>query len=280
MTPAAVAPPPAARTGRDGTLRLGFERRGDRTVLAHSAYTLPLQVMAPVALDDAAAIVAILNPTGGLVGGDRLTIDVAAGGGAHALLTTPSATKVYRSAGDVAEQRVRMTVGPGALVEWVPDHTIPFAGSAFRQAIDVEIAPAGRLVLVDAFAAGRVARGESWRFAHLESALAVHDARGPILHDRFVLAGPPVWDGLGVTESHAYFGSIVVVADVDLDALARALDALDVDGFTAAAARLGRRGVLLRGLATAAPALMAGIDEAWARARASLGLPRLALRKS
>lgn len=279
MTPAAVAPPPPARTGRDGTLRLRFARRAGRTVLAHSAYTLPLQVLAPVALDDAAAIVSVLNPTGGLVGGDRLTIEVTAETGTHALLTTPSATKVYRSAGEIAEQRVRLGVGAGALLEWVPDHTIPFAGSAFRQAIDVQLASDGALVLVDTFAAGRVARGETWRFAHLESGLAVHDARGPILLDRFVLTGPPAWDGLGFTESHPYFGSIAVVADVDVDALARALDAITVEGFVAAAARLGRRGLVLRCLATAAPALLAGIDEAWTCARASLGLPRLPLRK-
>ena len=274
-----VAPPRHVRTGRDGTLRLHFERRGARTVLARSAYTLPLQVLTPVALDADAAVVSVLNPTGGLVGGDRLDIDVFATAGAHAVLTTPSATKVYRSAVEMAEQRVRLTIGPRALVEWVPDHTIPFAGAAFRQTIDVELAPDGALVLVDAFAAGRVARGETWRFGHLESSIAVHDARGPILHDRFVLTGPAAWDGVGLAESRPYFGAVVVVADVDLAALARDLDALAVDGFVAAAARMARRGLLLRCLASDAPALLAGIDSAWACARRSLGLPRLALRK-
>ena len=54
------------RVGRDGTLRLRFERRGAATVLAGCRFTLPLQVLAPLALDDPAAVVSILNPTGGV----------------------------------------------------------------------------------------------------------------------------------------------------------------------------------------------------------------------
>src|SRR5438094_312004 len=78
LTPATTA----SRVGRDGALALRFERRGDRSVLAGCRWRLPLQVLAPLALDDAAAIVSILNPTGGLVGGDRLVVDVAVGAGA------------------------------------------------------------------------------------------------------------------------------------------------------------------------------------------------------
>ena len=87
--------------------------------------------------------------------------------------------------------------GPGAIVEWVPDHTIPSAGAALRQSFDVEVADGARLILIDAFAAGRVARGEAWRFALLDSALTVRDARGLLLHDRFVLRGGADWDRLG-----------------------------------------------------------------------------------
>ena len=78
----------ARRIGRDGVLRLGFERRGAATVLAASRFTLPLQVLAPVALDDAACVVSLLNPTGGVVGGDRLTIDVEVGPDSGPVLDT------------------------------------------------------------------------------------------------------------------------------------------------------------------------------------------------
>lgn len=272
----------ATRVGRDGTLRLVFERREAATVLTACRYTLPLQVLAPVAIADAAAIVSMLNPTGGVLGGDRLEIDVAIGPGAHACLTTPSATRVYRAAAEPAVQRARLTLGGGAIAEWVPDHTIPSAGAALRQSLEVIAAEGATLIAVDAFAAGRVARGEAWRFAHLDSALTVRDAAGLVLHDRFVLAGGERWCGLGLAEDHPYFATVVVVADTGLEPFLAALPAAlaTIHGARAGAAPLPRRGALVRCLAASAPALTDVLDATWTLARRHiLRLPPLALRK-
>jgi urease accessory protein len=263
--------------GRDGRLRLVFERRAGRTVLARSGSTLPLQVLAPLDLDDPATVVSVLNPTGGLVGGDRLVIEVDAGPGTHACLTTPSATKVYRTTGAPAVQEATLRVGAGATVEWVPDHTIPFAGSAFRQSIDVEMAEGARLILVDAFSAGRMARGEAWRFALLDSALRVRDARGWLLVDRFVLTGDAGWSGLGRAEGAGYFGTVVVIGDVGIDGFTRALAGT---GNAVAVGELARGGVLVRCLAYDAIELTATLDAVWRAARrAVLGVDPPALRK-
>ena len=270
------------RVGRDGTLRLAFERRAAATVLTACRYTLPLQVLAPVAVADAAAIVSMLNPTGGVLGGDRLEIDVAVGPGAHACLTTPSATRVYRAAAEPAVQQVRLTLGRGAVAEWVPDHTIPSAGAALRQSLEVDAAEGATLIAVDAFAAGRVARGEAWRFAQLDSALTVRDAAGLVLHDRFVLAGGDEWRGLGLAEDHPYFATVVVVADAGLDGFLAELPAMvtAIGGIRAGAARLRRRAALVRCLATGAPALADALASTWALARRHLlELPPLALRR-
>ena len=284
----AGAPLDAARVGRDGALRLQFERRGAATVVAGCRSTLPLQVLAPLALDDPAAIVSILNPTGGLVGGDRLSIDVNLAAGTHAVLTTPSATRVYRTDAEEATQSVKLALGPRAVVEWVPDHTIPFAGSAFRQAIDVDMDATAGLILVDAFSAGRIARGEAWRFAVLESAVSIRDQYGWLLHDRFVLRGPvakddPAWDGLGCGELHPYFGSVAIVGAFDLEQLAAEVRRLWASGGDAwvGVAALARRGALVRCLAASAPALIDTIETCWGLGRrALLGLPPLRLRKA
>ncbi len=276
------APAVAERVGRDGRLKLAFERRGPATVLARCRSTLPLQVLAPLALSDPAAVVSILNPTGGLVGGDRLAIDVNVGAEAHACLTTPSATRVYRALGPAAEQHVRLTIGPGATLEWMPDHTIPHAGSALRQRIDVELADAARLILVDAFAAGRVARDEAWRFARLESTISIHDCRGWLVHDRFVLDGDSGWDGLGYTEGHPYFATVIVVGDSDWDVFRReaAKVLADRSAVRGGAGILARGGVVVRLLAASAPGFLGAVDALWAMARKNvLGLPPLALRK-
>jgi urease accessory protein len=269
------------RVGRDGALQLRFERRGDRSVLTGCRSTVPLQVLAPVALEDPAAVVSVLNPTGGLVGGDRLAIDVVAGPGAHACLTTPSATKVYRTSGPPAEQLVTLRLEAGATVEYVPDHTIPFAGAAFRQEIRVELAAGARLILVDAFAAGRIARGEAWRFDSLESLLLLRDCRGWRLRDRLRLRGRPDWAGLGFAEDHAYFGTVVVLGDgepngfeADVERLAARHDVSLGGGPLAGGGWIGRI------LACDAPALAQAVTEIWTLARrAVLDAGPLDLRK-
>ena len=271
---------PASRVGRDGTLALAFERRGARSVLAACRWTLPLQVLAPIALDDPAAVVSILNPTGGVVGGDRLTVDVAVAAGAHACLTTPSATKVYRTAGGIAEHTVRLSVARGARLEWVPDHTIPFAGAAFRQRLTADVAEGAVLFAVDAFAAGRVARGEAWRFALLDSALSVRDPGGWLLHDRIVLREGAPGAGLGFAEDRPYVATVVLIADAGLAAFAADVKTLASGDADVGAALLPRRGALIRCLAADAPALARTLDAVWATARRRvLGLPALGLRK-
>jgi urease accessory protein len=272
------------RVGREGRLSLRFERRGEATALVTCRCAVPLQVLAPLALDDPAAVVSILNPTGGLAGGDRLSIDVALGPGAHACLTAPSATRVYRTDGAPTVQEVRATVGPGATLEWVPEHTIPFPGSALSQSLDVTLAGGARLILVDAFAAGRVARGEAWRFARLQSAITVRDARGWRFIDRLALTGGDAGfcGGAGVTDGHPYFATVVVAGDGDAgdlaDAVAGALAGRQ--DVTAGAGALRRGGLVARVLARTAPALLGALDAAWAQARHGLlGLPPLALRR-
>ena len=271
------------RVGRDGMLRLDFERRGSGTVLTRSRSTLPLQVLAPVALEGPAAVVSILNPTGGLVGGDHLVIDVRVGAAAHACLTTPSATKVYRTETEAACQDVSLRIEAGAVCEWAPDHTIPFAGSALRQRIDVEIGDGACLILVDAFAAGRVGRGEAWSFRQLDSAITIRDAKGWLLRDRFVIeaGGPLDPRGLGATEGRPYFASLVVVADESAEFRREVGARFPAGGeVIAAAGALPRRGTLVRCLAPSAPALLDTLDALWSAARRRvLGLPPLALRK-
>jgi urease accessory protein len=282
VDPRGPVAPPLTRVGRDGRLHLRFARRDGRTVVAGTRSTVPLQALAPLAFDDPAAVVSMLTPTGGLAGGDRLEVEAVVEAGAHGCLTTPAATKVYRTLGPAAEQEVCLVVGAGATLEWVPDHTIVFGGAAFRQRITARLGPGARLILVDAFAAGRVARGEAWRFDRLESVLSVRDDAGWLLWDRWALAGSAGWAGLGLAEGCPYFATVAVFGPGD-PALARhALDAAlaGAPGVSAGVGVLGRGGVVGRVLAREAPALLAALEAAWAAARRhALDLPPLALRK-
>jgi urease accessory protein len=273
---------PPARAGRDGSLSLRFERRGAATVLAGCRFTLPLQVLTPLALDGPSLVVSMLNPTGAVLGGDRLCIDARAEAGAHALLTTPSATRVHRTNGPAAVQEVRLAVAAGAVLEWVPDHTIPHAGSAYRQRLRADVAADATLIVVDAFAVGRVARGEQFQFRVLESALSITDDAGWLLHDRFVLGGDAGWAGLGFCEGAPYLATVAVVTPAAGAAVARAAAAAlaTVPGVNGGVGTLPRRGILVRCLAESAPALGDAVRAVWDAVRgAAFGGAAVDLRK-
>jgi urease accessory protein len=272
----------ARRTGRDGLLVLGFERQGDRTVLAERRYALPLQALECMELEDGVAALMLLNPTGGVLGGDRLDTRVRVGAGAHACLTTPSATRVYRSVGEPARQRVVATVAAGARLEYVPDHLIPSPGSRLRQETEIVLEAGGAALVWDAWSVGRPARCEVWTFAELDLRLDVRDASGPILHERARLDGRSVWDGLGGAEGMPYLGVFVVVESgrASWDPVAEALDDALPRGRTmvrGGTAVLGRAGVLVRVAAPSAPALTETAEALWAAGRRAL-LDRTPLR--
>jgi urease accessory protein len=264
---------------------LGFERRGARTVLTERRYALPLQALEAMDLEAEGAALMLLNPTGGVLGGDRLETRVRLGAGSHVCLTTPSATRVYRSAGEAAVQRMIATVGERARLEYMPDHMIPSPGARLRQSTEIVLAAGAAAIIWDAWSVGRPARDETWAFAELDVQLTVRDARGPILHERARLGGRGFWKGLGGAEGMAYVGAFVAVVEgrADWGEVTRGL--ADCVARQAGAARggvtpLGRGGVLVRLLAPSAPTLTQAVEVLWAETRRLLfGLPALGLRK-
>ena len=281
--PEASSPP---RTGRDGFLGLAFERRAGRTVLTGRRFTLPLQALEPVDLDGTgAATLLVLNPTGGVLGGDRLETRVELGPGSHVCLSTPSATRVYRSTGAASVQRVVFRVGEGARLEYMPDHVIPSPGARLVQSVQVEMAPGASAVLCDAWAVGRAARGEAWRFDLLDTGTIVRDSEGLLFKDRLILGGAQGWGGLGAAEGMAYVATVVCLSPTygRLDDLASSLSTLlEGTGLEARAGvtMLARGGVVVRLLARSAPELQRAIDLAWTCCRNLLwSLGPLALRK-
>jgi urease accessory protein len=83
-------------------------------------------------LSDEQAFLYILNPTGGIVQDDRPEVDLLVRAQAKVLVTTQSATKVYRMEDGVAAETNRFVVEAGGLLEYLPDQTIPYAAASFR----------------------------------------------------------------------------------------------------------------------------------------------------
>lgn len=102
----------------------------------------------------------IVHPPGGLVQGDRLEIRASVGAGAHALVSTPGATRFYRNAsGEPAEQRVRLALEEGARLEWLPLETLAYDGCRALNRVELELAPGAELLAWDIVSLGLPAAG-------------------------------------------------------------------------------------------------------------------------
>jgi urease accessory protein len=103
----------------------------------------------------------LINTAGGVAGGDRLNLDIAAGEGARLVVTTAAAEKVYRALGDEATIKVQLDVAAGATLAWLPQETILFDRARLSRSIDVSLAPDARIVLAEAIVFGRSGMGET-----------------------------------------------------------------------------------------------------------------------
>jgi urease accessory protein len=172
------------RTGRDGHLRLRFERRGPKTVLSQSRFTLPLQVLTPLEMEDGTSYLMLLNPTGGVLGGDHLVTEIGQESDTHVCLTTPSATRIYRTERQPAVLETVITLGDGASLEYLPDHVIPHVGSALRQSLRLEMGRGSRAIVLDSMSSGRVASGERWSFTEIDSRMDISICGKPVFLNR------------------------------------------------------------------------------------------------
>jgi urease accessory protein len=153
-------------------LSLDFERDAEsgRTLLAASAQEPPLRVVRAFDMDDGAALAHLHNVSGGLLGGDRLSLKVKLGAGARAQVTTTGATRIYRrrSEDSATTQLNQIEVGENALLEYVPDSIIPFAGSRFSQDTSICLSTGAGLFWWEILAPGREAKGEQFEYERVE----------------------------------------------------------------------------------------------------------------
>jgi urease accessory protein len=103
----------------------------------------------------------VVNTAGGMAGGDRFSIDIAVGAGARLTATTAAAEKIYRSLGPDTEIAVKLAVGAGGALAWLPQETILFDRVRLQRTIEADLAADANLVLAEAVVFGRSAMGET-----------------------------------------------------------------------------------------------------------------------
>ena len=253
-----VSPGPADQTPM-GELELCVAVRGQRSVAAHQYHQGALRVLRPHYLDDSGQVCyVVVNPGGAYLGADLFLLDVEVGDGADLLLTTQSATKIYRTPGSFAEQRITVRLGEGARLEFLPDQLIAYREASYRQRTHVTVRPSSSLVMAEVITPGWSPDGASFRYEELRLRNEIRvetDGGKQLLALDNLLIRPPEGNvtGLGLMEGFSHLGSLVLVDPRVDQALADDLHRLSADhqghaGISLTRSIAGTTGLVLRSL--------------------------------
>lgn len=201
----AIAPVPPAAEGWRARLDLRFASREGVTRLVHNRHDGPLRLIRALPIEDGRCQAVIVHPPGGLVGGDRLDLDIVLGPGSRVLCTTPGAQKWYRAERAGARARTTIALEAGAALEWLPQPAIVYDAARVDQTLDVILAADARTIGWECLVLGRAAMGERFTRGSLRQRLSLsvdgavrwaeHTAAGA--GDR-LFASPLGWGGRSV----------------------------------------------------------------------------------
>ncbi len=167
-----------ARGGPGGVTRLADLRHaGSLRVVFPGGRRAPLQAV-------------VVNTAGGITGGDRFEIAAEAAEGAALTLTTQACERAYRALdGQVGRLTTRLTAGPGARLDWLPQETILFDRAALARRLDVTLAADARFLMVEPLVFGRRAMGERVRALRLSDRVAIRRGGRPLWRDGIEIDG-------------------------------------------------------------------------------------------
>ncbi len=189
-------------------LALRATRDGSATRV-HAQHDGPLRLLKTLYPEgNTIAHAVLVHPPGGLVGGDRLDIDLDVQPGSHLLVTTPAATRFYRSIAGEAAQVVHARVGEGARLEWVPQETLAYHACVGRNEVRLSLAPGASLFATEVLGLGLPAAGQAFDTGRLLQHLEIEGQwldRGWLdAADKALLDGPCGLAGHRVLGTLAY----------------------------------------------------------------------------
>jgi urease accessory protein len=213
----------------------------------------------------------LVHPPGGIVGGDVLALEARLDSRCHALITTPGATRFYRSAGDTSTQSVQATLAEGARLEWLPMETIAYSACQAHNQLRFDLAPGAEMIGWDLLALGLPAAGQAFEDGRFVQQLELPGAwleRGSIdAADLRLLDSPLGWAGRRVLATMWFAaGSALQSArrDALLDDARAAVAAQAALSAQAGATAPHERVVVLRALADRVEPAMHLLKQVWA----------------
>lgn len=169
-------------TGVHGVAHIDLTQRDGSTSVSNLYQKAPLRVMQPRPSDDSVFEAVLANTSGGIVGGDRLDVQISTGSETRSLITTQAAEKVYRSLGSDSIVTTTINADSDSWVEWMPQETIFFNGARFRRRTALNVDTDARVMAGEIIVFGRIASGEVF-----ERGL-VHDEWRVRINDKLVWA--------------------------------------------------------------------------------------------
>lgn len=182
-----------------GHLQIDY-RRVDGSTRAQDRHEGPLRVLKALYPEGPGICHhTLVHPPGGVAGGDTLDVSLDLAAGSHAVLTTPGATRFYRTAGAPARQGVQARLAPGARLEWLPLENIVHDGADVHNTLRFELAPGAEMFGWDVLALGLPATGEAWSRGRVHQHVALGgdwlESARIDADDRRLIDGPLGWAG-------------------------------------------------------------------------------------
>jgi urease accessory protein len=280
---------PVGASGKVGVLELALAVRDSTTRVVRQHQRAPLHVYRPIYLDGhlpGMAFVFVQQFGDGYVDGDRCRIDFECGPGTAVHVTTQAATNLYRSRRNFATQLLNLRVGPGAVLEYLPEAVVPFRGARFLQRACLTADVDSTVIMGDVLLPGRVARGEIHAYDLYRAETEACRPDGTLLFAD-VLRLRPV-EGNGPRSIGVLGGSDVVATLYVVTQRARAADLVELlrhalasrDVLAGVSELPNGCGVLARILGPTSKLVRTALTDAWNAARLELlGAPTPDLRK-
>jgi urease accessory protein len=264
--------------GKNGFLRLCFERRGARTALTAIDRRTPLLAQQALYYDTAMPdlpCVMTISTNGGMLQGDRTALEIALADDCEAHVTTQSATKIQQMDANFAAQTQDVVLGERAYLELLPEPTIPYRNARFIGRTRITLPPSATLLYAEVLQAGRVHHGAGERFVFDLMSSTVSAARpdGALLFAEKFVADPARRNvkAAGVMGGYEVFANVLLLTPAD--AARRVFDATpaEFDGAAQCAAGASRlphdAGLIYKIVGMDRESVQARMRAFWARVR-------------
>lgn len=197
-----------------GTLSLTIDRRGERCIAVKQFHDGALRILRPHYLDESGQVCyVVINPGGAYLGGDKYLITVAVAEGADLLLTTQSATKIYRTPQSRAEQHMHVELAANARMELLPDPLIAYREASYTQVTTVEMDPTASLIMAEVVTPGWSPDGKLFRYDEVRMCNEISIAGRLTVLDKLLIrpgAGSPV-DTMCFMGEYTHLASLLVM---------------------------------------------------------------------